>query len=194
MPIEISRRAFPVKRISFVTLILIAIALLSSSCGTSDYMQSIQLTSTGGTAGGFYNLAGVDGTLQLQVLAVYHSGKMIDVTNNSTFTMTPVGSIFTTADATYPAGSAVPAAGPNTVTINPNGLMTGLAQICTWEDGFTTTTTNGVTTITYDNPAVWEYTGYYQTVATYRGFTSQPVGVGLGIAESNAPGGGCGPS
>ncbi len=182
------------KRISFVTVILVAIALLSSSCGTSDYMQSIQLSSTGATAGGFYNLAGVDGVLQLQVMAVYHSGKMIDVTNNSTFTMVPTGTIFTTADPTYPQGGPLPAPGPNTVTISPNGLMTGIAGICTWADGFTTTTTNGVTTVTYDNPAVWMYTGYYQTTATYRGFTSQPVGVGMGIAESDAPSGGCGPS
>ncbi len=181
------------KRISFVTLIVAAIALLSSSCGTSDYMQSIQLSSTGSTAGGFYNLAGVDGTLQLQVLAVYHSGKMINVTNNSTFAMVPTGCTFS-GNYLSPCGPALPAPGPTTVTINPNGLMTGIAQICTWEDGWTSATSNGVTTITFDNPAVWMYTGYYQVTATYRGFTSQPVGIGVGVTESDAPGGGCGPS
>lgn len=176
------------KRISFVTVILVAIALLSSSCGTSDYMQSIQLSSSGATSGGFYNLVGVDGTLQLQVLAVYHSGKTINVTNNSTFAMVPTGTIAFTADSTYPQGGPVPAPGPSTVTVNANGLMVGLAGICTWVD------LESGTPPAPDNPAVWAYTGYYQTTATYRGFTSNPIGVGMGIAESNAPSGGCGPS
>ena len=173
------------KRISFVTLILAAIALFSSSCGTSDYQQSLLLTTTGNSAGGFYNLAGVDGTLQLQVLAVYHSGKMVDVTNNSTFTMVPVGTIYSPSSM---SGQPLPAPGPTSVTINPNGLMTGLAAICTWED------LESGSPPAPDNPASWAYTGYYQTTATYRTFTSQPVGVGMGIAESNAPSGGCGPS
>jgi hypothetical protein len=193
MPIEISRRVFPLKRISFVTLILVAVALLSSSCGTSDYMQSIQLSSSGATAGGFNNLVGVDGPLQLQVMAVYHSGKMIDVTNNSTFTMVPTGCVFS-GNYLSPCGGPLPTPGPATVTVSPNGYMIGIASICTWEDGWVTTTTNGTTTTTFDNPAVWMYTGYYQTTATYRGFTSNPIGVGMGVAESDAPGGGCGPS
>jgi hypothetical protein len=176
------------KRISFVALLLAAIALLTTSCGTSDYLESLTLSSNGAAAGGFYNLAGVDGTLQLVVTANYHSGKMIDVTNNSTFAMVPTGTIYSTADGTYPAGGPLPAPGPNTVTVNTTGLMTGIAQICTWVDA--TTTTNGVTTP--DNPAEWEYTGYYQVTATYRNFTSQPVGIGMGIAVSNTAG--CGPS
>ena len=32
------------------------------------------------------------------------------------------------------------------------------------------------------SPPVWEYTGYYQTTATYREFTSQPIGIGMGGA------------
>ncbi len=178
------------KRISlFLALIVAAVALLSTSCGTSDYMKSLTLSSAGSSSGGFYNLAGVDGTLQLTVIANYHSGKTINVTNNSTWTITPnsTGYIYSTADPSFPALGPLPAAGPTTVTISPTGLMTGIAEICTWVD------LNGANGQP-QTPAAWAYTGYYQVTATYRGFTTQPVGIGMGIAESNAPTGGCGPS
>ena len=182
------------KRISFVTLIVAAIAFLSSSCGTSDYMQSIQLSATGSSTGNFYNLSGVDGTLQLQVMAVYHSGKQIDVTNNSTFSLTPVGNVYSgNLPPGDPVGAPLPAPGPGVVTVSANGQMVGIAQICTWVDDYTTTVSNGATTYTLDNPAVWLYTGYYQTTATYRGFTSNPVGIGVGVTSSDSPQGGCGP-
>jgi hypothetical protein len=173
-------------------LFLAALALLTTSCGTSDYVKSLTLSSTGTTSGGFYNLAGVDGTLQLQVIANYNSGKTIDVTNASTWNVSPVGCIFQ-GDPTNPCGSspvALPAYGPDTVPISPTGLMTGITQICTWFDPLDTTVTP---VVPYDPPQ-WEYTGYYQVTATYRNFTSQPVGIGVGVVASNSPTGGCGPS
>jgi len=174
---------------SVLALFLAGIALLSTSCGTSDYIKSLTLSSSGGSSGGFYNLAGVDGTLQLKATANYNSGKLIDVTNASTFTITPNGTIYSTADpVNYPAGGPLPAAAPNTVTIDGTGFMTGIAPICTWVDA--TTVVSGV--VTPVTPPQWEYTGYYQVTATYRNFTSQPVGVGMGIAVSNTAG--CGPS
>jgi hypothetical protein len=178
------------KRTSAVlALFVAAIALLSISCGTSDYVKSLTISSAGTTSGGFYNLAGVDGTLQLQVTANYNSGKTLNVTNASTYTIVPTGTIYTTADPVdYPAGGPLPAAAPNTVTINPTGFMTGIAPICTWVDA--TTLVSGV--VTPDTPPQWSYTGYYQVTATYRNFTSQPVGIGMGIADSNTAG--CGPS
>jgi hypothetical protein len=152
-------------------------------------VKSLTLSSTGSSSGGFYNLAGVDGTLQLQVTANYNSGKTLDVTNASTFTIVPTGTIYTTADPVdYPAGGPLPAAAANTVTIDPTGFMTGIAPICTWVDA-TTVVNNVVTPVT---PPAWSYTGYYQVTATYRLWTSQPVGVGMGIADSNTTG--CGPS
>ncbi len=69
-----------------LALFIAAITLLSTSCGTSDYVKSLTLSSNGTLSGGFYNLAGVDGTLQLQVMAVYNSGKLLDVTKASTWT------------------------------------------------------------------------------------------------------------
>lgn len=167
------------KRISTVSLFLAAIALLSSSCGTSDYIKSLTLSSTGSSSGGFYNLAGVDGTLQLSVKANYNSGKTVDVTNASKWTVVPQG--------TDDNGNPLPAYGPTTVPISATGMMTGIVPICTWTDAVTGTPPAPAT------PPQWEYTGYYQVTATYREFTSQPVGVGVGVAVSNnAPG--CGPS
>jgi hypothetical protein len=187
MQSEISRRYFPVKRISLILALLVAaVPLLTTSCGTSDYVQSLTVTSNGASSGGFYNLVGVDGTLQLVVTANYHSGKTIEVTNSATWSMVPTGVISYTADPNYPVGSLPPEPGPNTVTMSPTGLMTGIAGICTWTDLLDS---KGVA----QTPPAWAYTGYYQVTATYRNFQSQPVGVGMGIAESNSPTGGCGP-
>lgn len=176
------------KRVSILATFLAAIGLLTTSCGTSDSVQSLTLSSNGASAGGFYNLAGVDGTVQLVVTANYHSGKTVDVTNSATWNVTPQGTIYSSADSAYLPGAALPAYGPTTVPINKTGMMTGIVAICTWVD------LNDPTTGLPASPASWAYTGYYQVTATYKNFTSQPVGVGVGVAESNAPTGGCGPS
>jgi len=177
-----------VKRASlFLALMVAGVALLETSCGTSDYLQSLTVRSNGASSSSFYNLVGVDGTLQLQVTANYHSGKTIDVTNSSTWTLVPTGTIYTSADPNFIAGGPLPAPGANTVTISPTGLMTGIAGICTWQD-LLDSKGNPQT------PPAWAYTGYYQVTATYKNFSSQPVGIGMGIAESNSPTGGCGPS
>jgi hypothetical protein len=175
---------FPVKkRISFVTLFLAAVALLSVNCGTSDYIESLTLTSNGANAGGFYNLVGADGTLQLVVTANYHSGKTIVVTNNSTWNVTTI--------CCDQNGDQLPAYGPTTVPISPTGLMTAVESLCTWTDQYDPTSTPPG----YANPPEWEYTGYYQVTATYRNFTSQPVAIGVGSQTSTtSPIGGCGPS
>jgi hypothetical protein len=172
-----------VKRISILAIFLTALTIFSTSCGQSDYLQSVQLSAQGATAGGSYNLSGVDNTLQLQAMAVYHSGKLVNVTNNVTWAVTTVG--------TDQNGNPLPAYGPTSVPISPNGLMQALAGICTWTDA--QTTTNGTTA--YANPPIWEYTGYYQVVANYRQFASNPIGVGVGVQASNtSPIGGCGPT
>ena len=172
------------KRTSAVlALFVAAIALLSISCGTSDYVKSLTLSANGATSGGTYNLAGVDSTLQLQVIANYNSGKTLDVTNASTWN---VGTIGTLNDMM----TALPPYGPTTVTISPTGMMTTIEDVCTWNDTYNTTVTPQVLWV----PPVWVLTGYYQVSATYRNFTSQPIGVGVGSAASNSPDGGCGPS
>ena len=174
----------------FATLLLSAIALLTSSCGTSDSIKSLLLTSGSGSPSNFFNLAGQDGTIQLKVLAVYNSGKQIDVTTSSTWSVTPTGCL-SSGDPTNPCGTIpqpLPPYGPDTVPINKTGLMTGIASLCTWIDPIDPSTNKPAA------PPTWEYTGFYQTTASYRGFTTQPVAIGVGAAavQSGVPG--CGPS
>ncbi|MGA3351138.1 MAG: hypothetical protein ABSC33_19080, partial [Candidatus Sulfotelmatobacter sp.] len=65
------------------TVVVAALSLITSGCGTSDYVQSITLSATSDSAGGgLYNIAGWGGTLQLYVVANYHSGKSIPVTDS----------------------------------------------------------------------------------------------------------------
>ena len=171
------------KRIHILATFLVLTLLMTPSCGTSDSIKSLLLTSTGANNSGFYNLAGQDATLQLKVYTVYNSGKQIDVTNRVTWSVVPVG-----VDQNQ---VALPPYGPTTVPINSTGLMTGIVGICTWVDPIN----NSVTPPAPANPPNWEYTGFYQTTASYRGFTSQPIAVGVGVAASNtSPIGGCGPS
>jgi hypothetical protein len=162
---------------------LTAIALLTTSCGTSDSIKSLLLTSAGQSSGNFFNLAGQDGTVQLKVYAVYNSGKQIDVTNKSVFSVNPMGK--------DQDGVDLPPYGPGSVPINTTGLMTAVESICTWTDAMDGTKTPPAPA----NPPIWEYTGFYQTTATYRGFNSQPVAIGVGsLASKNSPVGGCGPA
>ena len=136
MRIEISRRIVHVKRIAISILLLAAIALLSASCGTSDYIKSVSISANGASTGGSFNLPGVDSTVQFTVTVNYHSGKTINVTNDSTWTVTPSinGFVFSSNDPSYPANGPLPAYGPATVPISKSGLMQGIAQICTWVD------------------------------------------------------------
>jgi hypothetical protein len=195
--IEISRRFCPVKRTHILVTLVAALGLLTTSCGKSDYLESLMLTSNGASAGGFFNLAGVDGTIQLVATAYYHSGKQIDVTNDSTWTVVPVGCPSTSDVTGYPScangGTTLPPYSPTTVPINKTGLMTGIAQMCTWTDAIVNTGCPTGQTSCPASPPVWEYTGYYQVTATYRNFTSQPVGVGVGVLVSNDYAG-CGPT
>ena len=171
------------KRIHILATFLVLTLLMTPSCGTSDSIKSLLLTSTGANNSGFYNLAGQDATLQLKAYTVYNSGKQIDVTNSVTWNVLPIG-----VDQN---GVALPPYGATTVPINTTRVMTGIVPICTWKDVINTTATPPAPA----NPPIWEYTGFYQTTASYRGFTSQPAAIGVGVAASNtSPIGGCGPS
>jgi hypothetical protein len=173
-----------VKRTNIVAALLVTLTLISTGCGTSDYVQSVQLTSTGASSGGFFNLAGADGTLQLITMAVYHSGKTVPVTNSVSYTVSIVG----TQDE-MSGYAPIPAYGPTTVPIDSTGLMTAVASLCTWVD-----LPSGTPPVLPTPPIYnWEYTGYYQVVSVYNGVSSQPVAVGVGSRAGNAPDGSCGP-
>jgi hypothetical protein len=168
-----------VTRSTILAAVLVALSLLSTGCGVSDYMQSVTLSSNGASSGGFFNLVGIDGTVQLQVTANYHSGKTVPVTESATYSVTTVG----TDDSNAP----LPAYGPNSVPISASGLMTAVAALCTWQD-----VGNPLPTPPKYN---WVYTGYYQVTATYKGKTSQPIAIGVGSQAGNtAPDGACGPA
>jgi hypothetical protein len=169
-----------VKRTKFLIAFLGAISIVSTGCGVSDSVKSVTLSTNAASSGGFFNLVGADGTVQLTVTDNYRSGKKVLATNESTFTVTTVG----TDDNNTP----LPAYGPTTVPISATGLMTAVVPLCTWTD-LTDPTTGKLA-----SPPNWAYTGYYQVVAHHDGIASQPVAIGVGSLTSNAPSGGCGPS
>jgi hypothetical protein len=164
-----------VKQSRILAALLVALLLIASGCGTSDSLSTLTVTSTASSSGGFFNLKGEGGTLQLKTVANYTSGKSVDVTNWAKYTVTTTG--------TDESGAALQAP-PNTVTINATGLMTAVTPFdCSWTD----TTPPPATSPT------WFLTGSYQVTANYHGKTSQPVFVGVASAGGNGPGGACGP-
>ncbi len=177
------------KRTNILAALLVAVSLISTGCGTSDYLQSVQLSAAGASSGGSYNLPGVDGTLQLQASAVYHSGKSVPITSSVTFTMTPICCDASGAALPAPASPVPGQPGTGTVYIDSTGQMQTLVGICTWTDE-----PSGTPPVLPTPPKyAWVLNGYYQVVANYRGMVSNSVGVGVGSATGNAPDGTCGP-
>ena len=166
----------------FATLLVAAISLLSSSCGVGDKVASVSISAAGTT--GTVNLAGLGGTIQLQVNANYTSGKIVDETNFSTYTITAEG-FYTDYSQTPPVEVTMPTP-PLTVTINPTGMVTAVdPTVCTWVNVGPSATTPS-----------WAYTGDYMITATYGGFTSQPIFIPVASAASGASNtnGQCGPA
>jgi hypothetical protein len=160
--------------ISVTFLVVTAVVLLSTSCGTGDKIGSVTMTAAGQT--GTIDLKGLGGTLQLQVTANYTSGKQIDETNFATYKIVGVGTEWD--------GSPVPTP-PLGATINNTGLVTAVDPgICTWFSTTGNTTTPG-----------WAFVGWYEITATYRGFTSNTVFIPVASAASGQPNlqGECGP-
>jgi len=189
-----------VKRTRIAATLLVAIALFSISCGSEDKIASVAMgvVTTGGVGTGTYNLIGLGGTLQLAVLANYTSGKQIDETNFSTFTIVPEGyycvafSDLTTcaADSAFnmptppPAGTTVPTPPQGGITVSSTGMVTAVDPgICSW-----------VNLGTLTQPG-WAYTGWYEITATYRGFKSNIVAIPVGSAANaqTNTNGQCGP-
>lgn len=190
MRIEISRRNFHVKRLSILATILAAVATLlislsSIGCGTGDKIGSVSMQVVGAGGAGTVNLSGLGGSLQLQVLANYTSGKQIDETNFATFSVTPEGfyNVYdNSGNITQQPTMPTP---PQTLTINKTGMVTAVdPAVCSWVNLGTT-----------QQPG-WAYTGDYMITATYRGFSSNPVFIPLASAANGQSGqnGQCGPS
>jgi hypothetical protein len=165
-----------------VTVLSVAVLVAMSGCGSSDKIESVSMNVVG-SSGGTVNLYGLGSTLQLQVMTNYTSGKQVDQTNYSTYTITAQGY---TCD--WSSGSCVADAMPTPpqgLTVSPNGMITAVDPgTCSWVNVGTSAT-----------PA-WAYSGWYQITATYRGFTSNPVFIPLASSSSGQPiaNGLCGPT
>ena len=159
------------KRKQLLAAVLTTAVLVSmSGCGTGDKIGSVSMNVQGLT--GVVDLKGLGGTLQLQVLANYTSGKQIDETNFSTFQVTAEGCY--TDYSTNPSKCLPMLASPLTLTIDKTGMITAVdPAVCSW------VSTTGV----FATPG-WAYTGDYKIVATYRGFSSNPVFIPMSSAAN----------
>lgn len=152
--------------------VLLATSLLG--CGGSNKLQSITL-GIGGT-GGFFNLQGIGGTLQLKATGEYGSTKTKDLTNKVTYVVVP--------DGNDSDGNPLNAP-PMTVTLSPTGLLTAVdPAVCTWTN----------LQPDPDKEPAWALTGSYKITASFDGITSQPIFVGVASAAGPPPTGACGPS
>jgi hypothetical protein len=168
----------------------LACALLVFSmlgCGTSNHLQSVQLSTsnTSEVPMGTLNLKGVGGTLQLYAWGNYSSGRQVLLNNRDVtykIAITP-GSAAWTGVMGDP--NATPA---QTVQLTPNALLTAVTPFaCTWINEAVPPATA---------PA-WAIFGTYSVTALYSGFTSPPafvvVASAAGIADTTNPTGACGP-
>lgn len=163
------------KRTTFLTAFVSLLAICLSSCG-SDSLRTIELSASGSNSGGFFDLKGEGGTIQLTATGNYAYGPSRDMSNRVTFAITPVGSDI--------YGGALPVP-PYGVTVSKTGLLTAVRPfVCTYVDVGTA------------SQAAWALSGSYQIVASFGAISSQPVFVG--VASQAGPGGppangACGP-
>jgi hypothetical protein len=164
-----------VKRTIFCIASLSLLAVCLTSCGSTDNVRTIQLTTPS------TDLQGIGATAQLQVEGTYAYGPNRDLTNDVTYTVI----VDPNSNGTVGAPGILPTP-PNTITISKTGLITAVEPaVCTFNDVGTATA------------PVWVLTGDYEITATYRGVTSQPVYIGVASAAgpAAAPANGqCGPS
>ena len=164
------------KRISILAVSLSAVLLASLlGCGgpAIGKLQAINLTASGSSSGGFFDLKGEGGTLQLTATGIYTSTDTKDLSSRATYTATPTGTDLSGNPLLSP---------PQTITISSTGLVTAVIPfVCTWTNVGDPTT-----------PA-YQLTGSYKIVATFKGVTSQPVFVGVASQGGDGPSGACGP-
>jgi len=176
----------------------LACALLVFSmlgCGTTDHLQSIQLSTSSsepGTGVGTYiNLYGADAPGQFYTWGNYSNGKQKLLHGNGVayqISITP-GSL--TLD--YNTGEYVPlvsdpnANPPQTVQLSPDGVITAVTPFeCTWENFAVAPAT----------APSFAYVGSYTVTATYQGFTTPPAYIPVassvvGITSTTNPDGLC---
>ena len=166
----------------------LACALLVFSmlgCGTTDHLQSIQLSTSNSaeTPPGTLDLYGEGGTAQLYTWGNYSSGVP------RLFANEPVQyQISVTPGSLDQFNDPLPAP-PNTVQLSEDGLLTAVTPfICSWQNSAVPPATT---------PA-WGLSGSYTVTATFQGFTSPAVFVGVASQagldlNGTNPTGECGP-
>ena len=169
------------KRTNILAALLVACRSSQRGCGTSDYVQSVTLSSTGATSGGFSISRASTARFSFKPPRTTIAARAVPVTDSVTFTVTTVG--------VDDEGNPLPAYGPITVPINKTGLMQAVGSLCTWTD-LPSGSPPAIPTPPQYN---WVLDGYYQVIASYNGMASNPVGVGVGSAAGDAPDGTCGP-
>ena len=167
----------------------LACALLTFSmlgCGTTNHLQSIQLSTSNSaeTPGTTLTLYGIGGTLQLYTWGNYSNGKQVLLGGTGVsyqISSTPSGFAETGALGDPNASPA------QTVQLTtPNGLLTAVPPFaCTWEN----------TAVPPATSPAFAIVGYYTVTATYGSFTSPPAFVTLaseaGISSTSNPNGLC---
>ena len=156
----------------------LACALLAFSmlgCGTSNNLQSIQLSASNTSAAppGTLDLQGFGGTIQLYLWGNYSDGKqkLLNAVGGVAY------QISVTPDMPLSAELPTP---PQTVELSANGLLTAVTPfICTWVNSAVPPATA---------PA-WGIGGSYSVTATYERFTSPPVFVAVASASGGTDGG-----
>jgi hypothetical protein len=169
----------------------LACALLVFSmlgCGTSNHLQSIQLSTsnTSEVPMGTLDLKGVGGTLQLYAWANYSSGKQLLLNNRDVtykIVITPGSNAWTGVMGDPNANPA-----QTVQLLAPSGLLTAVTPFaCTWIN----------TAVAPATAPAWAIDGTYSVTATYLGLTSPPafvvVASAAGITDTTNPTGACGP-
>jgi hypothetical protein len=156
----------------------LACALLGFSmlgCGTSNHLQSIQLSTsnTSESAPGTLELKGIGGTLQVYAWGNYSSGQQ-KLLNN----VNVVYNIAVTPDSPFAVDPTTGneydlAAPPDTVELSATGLLTAVSpSACSWFNSAVSPATT---------PA-WSIVGTYSVTASYSGMSSPPVFVSIASA------------
>ena len=176
----------------------LACALLVFSmlgCGTTNHLQSIQLsvsnTSPGTGASTYINLYGADAPGQFFTWGNFSNGSQKLLQGNGVvyqISITPGSNTLDYATDSYvPLTSDPNANPPQTVQLSPSGVVTAVTPFeCTWAN----------TAVPPATIPSFAYVGSYTVTATYQGMTTPPAFVPVassivGISSTTNPNGLC---
>jgi len=159
----------------------LACALLVFSmlgCGTTNHLQSIQLSksNTSETPMNGLNVPGISSTLQLYVWENRSNGQAVLLHGAGVayqIKLDPNNFL----DA---FGQVLPAP-PQVLSLSTTGLITAInPAVCTWVD-----VARIIPPATAAPPPSWELSGSYDVTATFGGLTTPPVNIGVASAGGN---------